>query len=463
MLTATEPAIVAEDLGVELVEGARARHCRTAVDGPTALDAFLPLRWLAGGQLLTVTHPLTEWRGTLDWWVFTDGQLGQATVIINGYPGEAWPTSGIQGSMEARLTALDRTTEHPVEPPPVTSAAAAHDTQPGGERMSPAVDREGSKWDRAARLLRVATVLHAHPAGISAQAIADQIGVSKRTVYRDLIAMESDAELPIWQDKGKWGLESSVFLPPLALTLPEATTFFLAARVLAKATDEHDSELLSAYVKLAEILPPVLAEHLHATVDAYATTPRNERFTRVLRVLTQGVGRAAGGRDRPTARASTSDKPPRVTRVRPYAIEPSALTRALYLIGFDEGRQARRTFKVERILEASLTPETFEGSSTTIAQELLAAWDVISDEPMVRVVVRFSPEVAARVAETRWHPGQSTEREADGSLVWSASVSGLLEVRIWILGWGADAEVLEPAELRDGVGAELSRAADRYR
>jgi predicted DNA-binding transcriptional regulator YafY len=328
--------------------------------------------------------------------------------------------------------------------------------------MSPAVDREGSKWDRAARLLRVATVLHAHPAGISAQAIADQIGVSKRTVYRDLIAMESDAELPIWQDKGKWGLDSSVFLPPLALTLPEATTFFLAARVLAKATDEHDPELLSAYVKLAEILPPVLAEHLHATVDAYAATPRNERFTRVLRVLTRAwaerrvveITYGPGVYD---------DKPPRVTRVRPYAIEPSALTRALYLIGFDEGRQARRTFKVERVVEASLTPEMFQGSSTTIAQELLAAWDVISDEAMVRVVVRFSPEVAARVAETRWHPGQSTEREADGSLVWSASVSGLLEVRPWVLGWGADAEVLEPAELRDEVGAELSRAADHYR
>ncbi len=135
----------------------------------------------------------------------------------------------------------------------------------------------------------------------------------------------------------------------------------------------------------------------------------------------------------------------------------------MYLIGFDEGRQARRTFKVERVVEASLTPETFQGSSTTIAQELLAAWDVVSDEAMVRVVIRFSPEVAARVAETRWHPGQSTEREADGSLVWSASVSGLLEVRPWVLGWGADAEVLEPAELRDGVGAELSRAADRYR
>jgi hypothetical protein len=117
MLTATGPAIVAEDLGVELVEGARARHCRTAVDGPTVLDTFLPLRWLAGGQLLRVMHPLTEWRGTLDWWVFADGQLGQASVNINGYPGEAWPTSGIQGAMEAKLTALDRTLEHVVTPP----------------------------------------------------------------------------------------------------------------------------------------------------------------------------------------------------------------------------------------------------------------------------------------------------------------------------------------------------------
>jgi hypothetical protein len=87
------------------------------VNGPTALDTFLPLRWLAGGQLLTVTHPLEEWRGTLDWWVFTDGQLGQAAVDIHGYPGEAWPTSGIAGSLSARLTAVDRDVPQTVATP----------------------------------------------------------------------------------------------------------------------------------------------------------------------------------------------------------------------------------------------------------------------------------------------------------------------------------------------------------
>lgn len=116
-LTATQPGVVAEDLGVGIVSGARARHCRTAVNGPTALATFLPLRWLAGGQLLTVTHPLEEWRGTLDWWVFTDGQLGLASVDIHGYPGEAWPTSGIAGTLSARLTALDRDVPQSVSPP----------------------------------------------------------------------------------------------------------------------------------------------------------------------------------------------------------------------------------------------------------------------------------------------------------------------------------------------------------
>ncbi len=289
---------------MELVEGARARHCRTAVDGPTALDTFLPLRWLAGGQLLTVTHPLTEWRGTLDWWVFGDGQLGQASVIINGYPGEAWADVGHPG-LDVGEADGARPDRGPSRGPAIVMGPrrAAPFEEAG---MSPAVDREGSKWDRAARLLRVATVLHAHPAGISAQAIADQIGVSKRTVYRDLIAMESDAELPIWQDKGKWGLESGVFLPPLALTLPEATTFFLAARVLAKATDEHDSELLSAYVKLAD----------DPAAGAGGAPPRDRRRIRddapERAIHTRpagahdGAGRSAGWWRSPMDRASTS-------------------------------------------------------------------------------------------------------------------------------------------------------------
>lgn len=172
--------------------------------------------------------------------------------------------------------------------------------------------------------------------------------------------------------------------------------FFLAARLLARASDERDTALIGAFVKLAQILPPALAQHLRATVDAYAgTAPRNERFTRVFRVLTQaweerrvvdieygpGVYDQAKGAQR--------------RRVRPLAIEPSATTRAIYLIAWDEERQGRRTFKVERILDASLTPGDVRGERVlTFAAELLRAWDVITDQEGLReVVIRFSPEV----------------------------------------------------------------------
>jgi predicted DNA-binding transcriptional regulator YafY len=330
---------------------------------------------------------------------------------------------------------------------------------------APGSSRGGRKWDRAARYLKIATILNAHPDGIGAMDLAQRIGVSVRTIYRDIAALDADAGVPIWQDAGRFGLEQGAFLPPLALTLHEATTLFLAARVLAKASDEQDPELVGAFVKLAQILPPVLAEHIHATVDAFmAATPANERFTRVFRTLTEAwAGRRVVELEYGPS-VYDSDHPIRQARVHPYLIEPSALTHALYLVAYDEARAARRTFKLERVLSASLTPDTFDPEpGFASATELSRAWDVISDQPIEEVVVRFSPAVATRVAETRWHPSQLLEAQPDGSLIWRSRVAGLHEVRIWILGWGPDVEVLAPLALREEVADAVARTAAQYR
>jgi proteasome accessory factor B len=325
-------------------------------------------------------------------------------------------------------------------------------------------DRGGAKWDRAARYLKIVSILNEHRDGISAQKVADLIGVSKRTIYRDLEAMQLDADLPIWGEGGLWGLTGDAFLPPLALTLHEATSLYLAARMLAKTTDEQDNELIGALVKLAVVLPGVLPEYITQTMDAFATTPRNERFTRVFRVLAEAWANRRVVEIDYDAGVYDPGRGPRHARVQPWALEPSALTHAIYLIGYDEEREGRRTFKVERILSASLTPDTFEPSAAVNeARELLQAWDVISDEPVAEVVVRFSPAVAKRAAETRWHPSQEIEVQPDGSLLWRGRVAGLREIRIWILGWGAEAEVLEPVELRREVAEQLSQAAAQYK
>jgi CRISPR-associated endonuclease/helicase Cas3 len=47
-------------------------------------------------------------------------------------------------------------------------------------------------------------------------------------------------------------------------------------------------------------------------------------------------------------------------------------------------------------------------------------------------------------------------------LVWTAEIDEVKEMLPWIRGWGADCEVLEPAELREKVKGELRRQAGMY-
>ena len=298
---------------------------------------------------------------------------------------------------------------------------------------------------------------------VSIDQAAALLNVSRRTIYRDLNALDVDAGVTLWQDRGKWGISSEFFLPPLALTRDEALHLFLGARLLARAADERDTALIGTFAKLAEILPPVLATHLRATMDEVTDTPENKRFTDVLRGLTQAFAEERVVEI--TYRSGTYDGPKQENRrrVRPLAIEPSAATHALYLIAWDEAKQEQRTFKVERITQVSVTPESFQAPADAPAAKVLRrAWDVITDHPMTRIVLRFAPAVAERVAETRWHPSQETTIDADGSLVWTARVSGTAEILAWIVGWGPDVIVEEPASLRREVAHRHRTALARY-
>ena len=108
--------VASEDRGIELVGGARARHCRTATTGTVALHAFPILSWLAGGTPLENAADLDAWRGDVDWWVFGDGELGMATVTVSGQP-DGWPIGGLRATLTARLTALEREVPRVVAPP----------------------------------------------------------------------------------------------------------------------------------------------------------------------------------------------------------------------------------------------------------------------------------------------------------------------------------------------------------
>ena len=324
-----------------------------------------------------------------------------------------------------------------------------------------------AKRDRTARLVRVASLLAAHPDGMRPGEIAERLGMSVRNVYRDLHALEGEVELPTWAEDGRWGILDSAFLPPLKLTLSEAMAVFLGARLMVRYADKYDPDLASAFEKLAAGLPETLREHVARTLDVLQDAPLDAEFIEHVRQLTRAWAErriveieyeAAAYEGRPGERTKRTKR-----TIRPYLIEPSLQTHALYLIGWDEDRGGMRTFKIERIRGVSVTPRGFEPPEAgTLERDLRRGWDIIADQEPTEVVIRFSPAVADRVLETVWHPDQRTRREPDGWLEWRAVVAGTIEIRLWILSWGDDAEVVAPAELRAQVGAIHRRAADRY-
>ena len=100
----------AEMHGIATFGGARARHCRVAIDGATFRAAFPEIEGLIGDA------DLSDWRGELDYWVFTDGELGQVSGGVNGYAG-AIVAGGLQGHLRATMIAVERDGDHPVDPP----------------------------------------------------------------------------------------------------------------------------------------------------------------------------------------------------------------------------------------------------------------------------------------------------------------------------------------------------------
>ena len=108
------------------------------------------------------------------------------------------------------------------------------DRDDGEGRAIDREDRVGTKRDRLARLGRVIAVLKAHPDGIHPGDLARRTDTSVRTVYRDLKAIESELEIAVWSEGGKWGVASDEFLPPLKLTLNEAMAVVLSARLMVR-------------------------------------------------------------------------------------------------------------------------------------------------------------------------------------------------------------------------------------
>jgi predicted DNA-binding transcriptional regulator YafY len=224
-------------------------------------------------------------------------------------------------------------------------------------------------------------------------------------------------------------------------------------------SDEHDPYAAAALERLAEIMPEPVREQVRAAVRAIERRPFDTAFARVLQTVTDAWARRRVLR---LSYRSAGKQRPREVILEPYFLEPSAAGFSTYLIGYSRTHRAMRTFKVERIVSADVLAQTFSLPEDLRIDELLSsAWGIVWGEG-VQVRLRFSPDVAWRVRESRWHPSQILEPLEDGGCLLTVSVASLLELGRWVRSWGDRVEVLSPASLRQELRTEAVRLARLY-
>lgn len=289
--------------------------------------------------------------------------------------------------------------------------------------------------------------------------------VHRRTTFRDLATLqEAGVNVRYDEDCETYWLPHQSFLPPTALTIDEA----LALLTVCRSAGEHpgvpfQNAAFTAAVKIANALPASIRREVDPASRAISIrSDAHNPLTGELRwyqFFVQCLSRGVSAR---ITYASLFDHRTLTTKLSPYAVFFNR--RSWYVIGRSSWHRSIRTFNLARLQDAVLlddpcvVPPLFN-----LDRHFGLAWQIIRKKPRADVVVRFERMVAQNVAEVLWHKTQKCELQTDGSLRFSVTVDGYDEIEWWILGYGDQAEVLSPPELRRRVARHAEALARRYR
>jgi proteasome accessory factor B len=312
------------------------------------------------------------------------------------------------------------------------------------------------RGDQLIRQWKIVSLLSGR-AGRSLDQIKGELGVTKRTIQRDIDVLEAAGFPVISQSRDGtvyWRLlDSTKESAELSFTLPELMALYFSRDLLKVLRGSPMQEALdSALQKIGARLPASghdLLRRLKEQTAVSVTGWKNySKSSETISALSRAIRRQLTVR--------ITHKPLKVPEARTRIVDPYRLWYTgggLYLVVYDHGKSAIRTFAVERISGVSTTNQRFEiqeGFDFEAFQR--TAFPVHGGTPQL-VRIRFSPDQAPYIMERHWHDSQKLYPQDNGSVILELQVASLWEVKRWLFGWGADAEVLTPKNLNgDDIG-----------
>jgi len=217
---------------------------------------------------------------------------------------------------------------------------------------------------RAERLLELIQLLRQHRYPVSGAKLAESLGVSLRTVYRDIASLQAQGARIDGEAGLGYLLRPGFLLPPLMFSDEEIEALVLGSRWVANRADDSLADAArTALAKIAAVLP----EELHRDIDANALLiGPAEPLTGGEADL--GIIRHAIRRERKLI-LDYSDQHGEASRRTVWPIALAFFDRVRVVVAWCELREGFRHFRTDRITAMTPSDERYPRRRQTLLKD----------------------------------------------------------------------------------------------
>lgn len=309
--------------------------------------------------------------------------------------------------------------------------------------------RNRAKESQTVRCIALLIAMARAKRGVQLRRLYDQRGWCWRSAYRDVDTLRA-AGVPVQHREQGWFSLDEAWMPRAMLDVAAEEIEALAiARHIAGGVES--TPIGRALARLwGKLAAPSGQGTLPFGRGWFASRERSPIDHAAHDVAFATLRDAIGGRRAVHLRYRKPGGTESERVIEPQFVHWEPTTEAFYVIAWCRERRALRTFAVHRIVSATVTREAFEPRRRAAA-EVRNAFRLWTRATTQRVAIRFARAIAGEIRERRWHPSQRVLEEPDGAVVLELDIAAPEELERFVLGYGPDAEVLEPMALAQRV------------
>lgn len=325
-----------------------------------------------------------------------------------------------------------------------------------------------SNISQVERQLHILSLLSENQRGFTIEEIMDSlrrigVDVSRKTIQRDIDYITTNFFVYEDERNGK--------------------TVYVANKYSADNIGFTISELLSLHFA-REILRPYSGLDVGKTAvnildKLLSSVPRINRkyidnFSEMVKVYTSGITPEKDFNREYLENIKEAIAQNRKLRIEYYSFNADEITKREfdpYLLEIQEGcwhvigychlRKAIRDFRVSRIRSLSMSDKIFTRPENFYEDYKENRFHKLVGEKKIRLKLRFTGDAARFVKEYERSKAHSLY-ENDEGLIFERDTTMTPEIIKWILGFGAEVEVLEPEELKDAIRQQVRKLSQMY-